>query len=141
MKWALIIMTALCALGWGLWWKSLRSSSDSQHRELFTEQVEGRQDAKLPLILSGNFHSPHLSTADLLTDNFLDSLIRGEKTRQSIDRMYGTPISVTKLDDLIVVNYNLAVYDPKLREAGGRVGFVGTFKDNIIESWSPITQH
>ncbi len=93
-----------------------------------------------PLMLTGNFSAPHLQLRALLTDNFLESLLRSPKSKTTIDVMYGSPSSVTQTGDLTTATYNLAIHDEDLRREGGRVGFVGTFKEGILQSWSPISQ-
>lgn len=93
-----------------------------------------------PLFNSNGFSSSHLAVDDLLSDGFLDSLVRDGKPKRLLDIMYGEPITVMKRQDQESASYNLAVHNEDLRATGGRVGFVAVFKNGSIVSWSPIVQ-
>lgn len=93
-----------------------------------------------PMILSGQPTSSSLSMEDLLTDNYLNAVVSAAKTQDVLDRMYGSPVSVTQEAGVMKATYNIAFYDEVLRKKGGRVGFVATFKEGIFTSWNPVTQ-
>ncbi len=132
------IIGALVALSVSWQWRANKSGAAALDEREIPVVAKNKED--LPAMVRGDFYSPHLSLEDLLTDNFLDSLIRSSKKKEVLDEMYGKPSSVTRRSDSEAASYNLAVYDEGLRLKGGRVGFIATFKNGSIISWSPITQ-
>lgn len=129
---------ALMTLLAGLLWSLSKSDVAVPCGVMIEDSVKKNED--LPAMTRGDFFSPHLSIEDLLTDNFLDSLIRGSMKKEVIDSMYGRPLSEAKTPDSVTASYNLAIYDKQLRLKGGRVGFVATFKNGSIVNWNPIIQ-
>lgn len=143
-----LAISFLCGVGSTLlvvWW--LRNAEVVRENAPIRTQGAGGVSEELqkkgnqPLIATGRFQSPYFSIEDQLTDNFLNSLVRGRKTREVLNVMFGAPISVTTTGDLMRVDYNLAVYDEKIRKRGGRVGFSAVFKDGVIVEWTPISQY
>ncbi len=132
------IIGALMALSLCWLWNANKSEVKTLNERENHVVTQNRED--LPAMVRGDFYSPHLSLEDLLTDNYLDSLIRSTTKKEVLDEMYGKPSSVTRMPDSDTASYNLAVYDEGLRLKGGRVGFRATFKNGVVISWSPITQ-
>ena len=77
---------------------------------------------------------------DLLTDDYLKALVGASKSQEVLDLIYGSPVSVTQKNDVKTTTYNIAVHDEVLRQNGGLIGFVASFKDGIFTSWTPVIQ-
>ena len=138
LKLLLFAITALTALLISFFHGKRKSYDDISKSAKVTPKRE--KTIQPPLMETGKFSSPYLNYRDLLTDSYLDSLIRGSMRKAELDVMYGTPVSVTTYNGTSTATYNLASYSEELRQEGGRVGFIATFHNDVIKEWSPINQ-